>query len=112
MLGRVFLGQYEVIRQLGEGNMGKVYLSHRKTDQQQVVVKVMHDHLATDPKFRELFEREMQFMARFKHPNVVELFDASTKDPKGLCIIMEYVKGIDLEELLKKHKRFPVDRVA
>jgi serine/threonine-protein kinase len=112
MIGRVVLGQYEVVRPLGEGNMGKVYLARRKTDRKEVVVKVMHDHLTRDPKFRELFEREMQFMARFKHPNVVELYDAATRDPRNLCIVMEYVNGTDLEEMLKRHKRFPLERVA
>jgi eukaryotic-like serine/threonine-protein kinase len=112
MIGRIVLGEYLVSRQLGEGNMGKVYLAKRKSDGKAAVVKVMHDHLASDPKFRELFEREMQFMARFKHPNVVELYDASTRDPKSLCIVMEYVAGTDLEELLKRHKRFPLERVA
>jgi serine/threonine-protein kinase len=92
--------------------MGKVYLARRKSDGQPVVVKVMHDHLAADPKFRELFAREMQFMARFKHPNVVEFYDASVHGPEGLCIVMEYVDGTDLEVLRERHKRFPPDRVG
>jgi serine/threonine protein kinase len=112
MVGRTFLGQYETVRPLGEGNMGKVYLARRKSDGGPVVVKVMHDHLASDPKFRELFEREMQFMARLKHPNIIELLDASVRDPQGLCIVMEYADGIDVEHLLKKNRRFPVERVG
>ncbi|MBL8798383.1 MAG: serine/threonine protein kinase, partial [Planctomycetia bacterium] len=112
MVGRTYLGLYETVRPLGEGNMGKVYLARRKSDGAPVVVKVMHDHLTSDPKFRELFEREMQFMARLKHPNIIELLDASARDPKSLCIVMEYADGIDLERLLKKHRRFPVDRVG
>ena len=112
MIGRVFLNQYEIVRQLGEGNMGKVYLARRQSDRKQVVVKVMHDELAKDPKFRELFEREMQFMARFKHPNVIELYDASIKDPLGLCIVMEYVDGTDIEHMLQRHKKLGVERVG
>ena len=112
MKGQVFLGQYEVVSPLGEGAMGKVFLARQISDGQPVVVKVMHDSIAKQPKFKELFEREMKFMARFKHPNVVALLDASTRDSKGLCIVMEYVSGSDLENLLEKHKRFPPERVA
>lgn len=112
MKGQVFLGQYEVVRPLGEGAMGKVFLARQISDGQAVVVKVMHDAIAKQPKFKELFEREMKFMARFKHPNVVALLDASTRDSKGLCIVMEYVSGCDLENMLQKHKRFPPERIA
>src|SRR5262249_1144377 len=55
MLGRVFLGRYETIRLLGEGGMGRVYLARQLDLGRQVVVKVMHDHVATDPTFRERF---------------------------------------------------------
>src|SRR5262245_28540959 len=58
MVGRVFLGRYEAVRLLGEGGMGKVYLARQIDLQRQVVVKVMHEHLAADPKFRERFQRE------------------------------------------------------
>ncbi len=52
MVGRVFLGRYEAIRLLGEGGMGRVYLAKQLDLGRQVVVKVMHDHIAADPKFR------------------------------------------------------------
>jgi hypothetical protein len=112
MNARIFLDRYKVVRPLGEGGMGKVYLAQRLTDGQPVVVKVMHDHLSADPKFRELFAREMQFMASFKHPNVVELLDASSRPADGLCIVMEYVDGVDLEAVLKLHRRLPAERVG
>jgi serine/threonine-protein kinase len=112
MMGRTVLGLYEVVKPIGEGAMGKVYLGRRKTDGEPVVVKFMHEHLAKDQKFRDLFEREMHLMARFKHPNVIELYDATARDPKGLCIVMEYAPGTDLEALLKRNKRFPAERVG
>lgn len=112
LTGRIFLGQYQIINLLGEGAMGRVYLARRRNDGGKVVVKVMHDHVANEPHFRELFEREMQFMSRFQHPNVVALYDASLKDPNGPCIVMEYVPGTDLEVLLEKQKRFPAARIG
>src|SRR5262245_56567760 len=94
MAGRTFLGRYETIKLLGEGGMGRVYLAKQTDLGRQVVVKVMHEHVANDPKFRERFQREMLLMARFQHPYVVTLYDASLGDSHGPCIVIEYVKGI------------------
>lgn len=104
MVGRVFLGRYQVISLLGEGGMGKVYLSRQLDLDRQVVVKVMHDHIAADPKFCDRFKRETKIMARFHHPFAVTLFDASLDDPQGPCIVMEYIRGVPLEDLLQTNK--------
>jgi serine/threonine-protein kinase len=112
MIGRVFLGRYEVQRLLGEGGMGRVYLARQTDLGRQVVVKVMHDHIAAEPKFRDRFQRETLLMARFQHPCAVTLYDASLNDPAGPCIVMEYVKGTNLEALLAKNKRLTAPRVG
>src|SRR5258705_11445834 len=103
MIGRVFLGRYEAIRLLGEGGMGKVYLARQLDLGRQVVIKIMHDHIAQEEKFRERFARETLLMARFQHPYAVTLYDASINDPSGPCIVIEYVRGINLEVLLAKN---------
>src|SRR6516162_7138828 len=112
MLGRVFLGRYETISLLGEGGMGRVYLAHQKDLGRQVVVKIMHDHIAADPKFRERFTRETLLMARFQHPYAVTLYDASLNDPQGPCIVMEYIRGITLDQLLHNNVRLTPARVG
>jgi serine/threonine protein kinase len=104
MVGRVFLGRYQVINLLGEGGMGKVFLARQLDLDRQVVVKVMHDHIAADPKFRDRFKRETLLMAKFHHPYAVTLFDASLDDPQGPCIVMEHIRGVPLEELLQNNK--------
>jgi serine/threonine-protein kinase len=113
MIGRVFLGRYEATRLLGEGGMGRVFLA-RQLDlpDRQVVVKVMHDHIAADVKFRERFQREIQLMGKFQHPYAVTLFDFSLDDPQGPCIIMEYVRGANLDALLGRNGRFTPARVG
>ncbi len=111
MIGRVFLGRYETKRLLGEGGMGKVYLARQLDMARDVVVKVMHEQIAADPKFRERFQRETLLMARFRHPGAVTLYDASLDDPLGPCIVMEYVKGVNLESLLAKNRRMSAPRV-
>jgi serine/threonine-protein kinase len=112
MLGRVFLGRYEAVRLLGEGGMGRVYLAEQKDLGRQVVVKVMHDHIAADPKFRERFARETLLMARFQHPYAVALYDASINDPNGPCIVMEYLRGVGLDTILQKTGKLNPTRVG
>jgi serine/threonine-protein kinase len=112
MLGRIFLGRYETIRLLGEGGMGKVYLARQLDLGRNVVVKVMHEHIAADPKFLDRFEREFRVMARFQHPYAVSLYDASINDAQGPCIIMEYIKGITLDALLQRNGRLTPSRVG
>ncbi|HEY3788213.1 MAG TPA: serine/threonine-protein kinase [Urbifossiella sp.] len=112
MIGRVFLNRYEARRLLGEGGMGRVYLARQTDLGRDVVVKVMHEHIATDDKFRERFQRETLLMARFHHPGAVTLYDANLNDPNGPCIVMEYVKGVNLENLLAKNGRMNAPRVG
>lgn len=111
MLGRLFLGRYETMRLLGEGGMGKVYLARHRGSNDPVVVKVMHEHLAKNPKFRERFGHEMNLMASLQHPHAVRLLDGSADDPHGPCIIMEFVPGITLDKLLAKNGRFSPPRL-
>jgi serine/threonine-protein kinase len=112
MVGRIFLGRYETVRVLGEGGMGRVYLARDLQLPRQVVVKVMHEHIAADPKFCNRFKRETEMTARFHHPYAVMLHDASLNDPQGPCIIMEYIKGITLDELLIRNTRLSPIRVG
>lgn len=112
MLGRVFMGRYEVLRLLGEGGMGRVYLARQLDLGRQVVVKVMHDHIALDPIFRDRFKREMQLMAHFQHPYAVTLYDASLDDPQGPCIVMEYIRGVTLDVLLHRNAKLSPMRVG
>src|SRR3954454_2834568 len=112
MVGRTFLGRYEAIRLLGEGGMGRVYLARQLDLGRHVVIKVMHDHVARDPKFRERFQRETLLMARFTHPYAGTLFDASLDDPHCPCIVMEYLKGITLDTLLQRQGPLSAARVG
>jgi serine/threonine-protein kinase len=106
----VFLGRYQALRVLGEGGMGRVFLARELSTGRQVVVKVMHDRFATDPRFRQGFRREMLLMKRFHHPNAVELYDTSAEDSDRPCIVMEYVAGVTLDALLQRHRRLPAVR--
>jgi len=106
-----FLGKYKAVRLLGEGGMGKVFLGRKLGSVKQVVIKVMHSHIAANPTFRQNFQREMAVMTRFHHPHAVSLFDASPEDASPF-IVMEYVPGVTLDALIQQHGRLAPIRVG
>src|ERR1700683_2796423 len=112
LVRKTFLGRYGIVRMLGAGGMGMVFLAKQTALGRQLVVKVMHDHVASDPKFRERFARETLLMARFQHPYAVSLYDASINDPNGPCIVMEYLRGVGLDTILQKHGKLNPQRVG
>jgi serine/threonine-protein kinase len=112
MAEQLFLGRYRAVRQLGEGGMGRVFLARRVGQTRDVVVKVLHEHLVADPKFREVFRREIDFMARFRHPHAVEFYEGALDDKHGPCVVMEYVPGIGLDDLLQRHGRLGPEHVG
>ena len=85
MQGRIFLGRYEALRLLGQGGMGRVYLGRQLDLGRQVVIKVMHDHVAAEPKFRERFQRETLLMARFAHPYAPSAGEGTGTSPSPAC---------------------------
>ncbi len=112
MSQRVFLGRFEAKRLLAEGGMGRVYLAREYNPDRYVVVKQMHEHLSDDPRFRERFERETWTMSRLDHPHVVKLVEASFDEPSGPCIVMEYIRGTRLDELLHKNRKLAPARAV
>jgi serine/threonine protein kinase len=90
------------MRLLGEGGMGRVFLAQRIDNAGMVVVKVLHEQIAAQPKFRESFQQEMLLLSNFRHPNVVGVLDASTAEQAAPCLVMEYIPGVTLEQLLNK----------
>jgi serine/threonine protein kinase len=113
MVGSTALGKYRLLRALGSGSNAEVFLAEPISHPQyRVVVKRIHDHVVTSPKFRQLFEAEVRSMANFDHPYAVGLIEASLDDPIGPCLVMEYVPGVTLEDLIVKHRRLEPQRVA
>ena len=93
--------RYEVIRSLGEGAMAKVYLGYDNILDRNVAIKVLRGDLSNDEKFVRRFQREALSASSLAHPNIVEMYDVGEDD--GLYfIVMEYVEGKTLKQLLKK----------
>jgi eukaryotic-like serine/threonine-protein kinase len=100
----IYLKRYQTVRLLGEGPTGRAYLAQQIDLARSVVVKVINESLAADPGFHERFARETAPMAAFQHPYAVSLYDASLDDPLGPCLVMEYVRGLTLDQLVKENK--------
>jgi serine/threonine protein kinase len=112
MVQTIYLAKYEAHQLLGEGGMGRVFLGRSLADGKIVVIKVMHDEIAANPKSRQAFLREMELMMRFRHPYAVSLFDASFDKEKTPCIVMEFVPGETLDKSIETQKRLPPPRVG
>jgi eukaryotic-like serine/threonine-protein kinase len=106
------LGNYELLKPLGEGGMARVYLARHQATGAQVVVKLMREDRARDPAFRRLFQSELRAMMRFRHPLAVALIDASSETDDQPFLVLEYVLGVTLEQLLATHGRLSHQRVG
>lgn len=107
-LGRLIDGRYQVRSRIARGGMATVYLATDIRLDRRVAIKIMHGHLADDSAFRERFVQEARSAARLAHPNVVSVFDQG-QDSEMAYLVMEYLPGITLRDLLKEyHSLTPV----
>ena len=108
-----FLGKYESLGVLGVGSMGQVHACRPADDPATtVVVKVIRADRDDGPRARQFFEREAKYAARLRHPYVVRILDAGTDADAGPCVVMEFVPGTTLQQLLKKDRRIGLHRAA
>jgi serine/threonine-protein kinase len=93
---------FQVLGQLGTGGMGRVDLAKRVDDQSGtlIAVKRLHQHLAEDPAFLEMFVNEVRVTAAVSHPNVVALIGWG-RDDDGIFLATELVRGASLADLIK-----------
>jgi eukaryotic-like serine/threonine-protein kinase len=92
-------GRYRLVAPLGEGGMASVYRARDLRLNREVAVKILRDDLTRDPGFLTRFEREAQVVAGLAHPNIVPVYDVGGEDGAPY-IIMEYVRGRTLKEML------------
>lgn len=99
--GQLINDRYEIIRSIGEGGMANVYLAQDTILDRQVAVKILRGDLAEDEKFVRRFQREAISASSLNDPNIVEVYDVGEDDGKYF-IVMEYVQGPTLKQLIKK----------
>jgi serine/threonine-protein kinase len=105
------LGQYNLRHLIGAGGMGEVYLAEHKLLKRPCAIKLIRPDKAGDPKILARFEREVRATAKLSHWNSVEIFDYGHAEDGTFYYVMEYLPGMNLQELVARHGPLPPERV-
>lgn len=99
------IGPYQIVRLLGEGGMGLVYLASRADDQYQrlVAIKLMHAGLGRSAEMLRRFRAERQILANLDHPNIARLLDGGITAGGAPYLVMEYIDGIPIDDYCRQH---------
>ncbi len=99
------IGAYQLVREIGRGGMGTVYLAQRADEQFRkfVAIKLMRRGMDTDDIVRR-FRNERQILASLEHPNIARLLDGGTTDEGLPYIVMEYVEGTPVTNYCEQHR--------
>ncbi len=111
MIGQTLDDKYRIERELGRGGMGTVYLATHLGTERPVAVKVIAPQFMERPEFVERFRREAKAAGRLRHPNVVDVTDfgfGETRSGRVAYLVMEYLDGCTLGEILDEEKNLPV----
>ncbi len=108
--GQKINDRYEILKSIGEGGMANVYLANDTILDRKVAVKVLRGDLSSDDKFIRRFQREALSVSNLSHPNIVEVYDVGEEDG-NYYIVMEYIEGKTLKQLLKKRETLTLPEV-
>ncbi|MFD1775133.1 Stk1 family PASTA domain-containing Ser/Thr kinase [Paenibacillus rhizophilus] len=111
MIGHELGGRYQVIERIGGGGMALVYRAHDILLNRNVAIKVLRNQFVHDEEFIRRFRREAQSAASLSHPNVVSIYDVGQEDEIHY-IVMEYVEGYNLNEIIKERAPLQVDEAV
>jgi serine/threonine protein kinase/predicted nucleic acid-binding Zn-ribbon protein len=110
MLGRIIGGRFEIVRMIGQGGMGAVFEAKHQTLPRKFAIKILRPELARSRDFVERFRREAVAAGRIEHPNIIYITDFGTMDEGSLYLVMEFLEGAGLDQLLSRHVRLPLSR--
>ena len=111
LIGRLVDGRYRVRARIARGGMATVYVATDLRLERRIALKVMHGHLSDDTVFQSRFIQEARAAARLADPHVVNVFDQG-QDGDMAYLVMEYLPGITLRELLREQKRLTVPQTV
>jgi eukaryotic-like serine/threonine-protein kinase len=112
LLGQVIADRYHILKKLGEGGMGTVYLAEHVKMGRKSALKVMNPGMNTDPDSIARFNREASNASRLSHPNICGIYDFG-ETPDGLIYLaMEFIEGSSLTSLIEKGGSLPAPRAA
>jgi eukaryotic-like serine/threonine-protein kinase len=104
------LGQYKLRQQLGQGGMGQVFLGEHQLLKRPCAIKVIRAEQVGDPSALKRFEREVRSTAQLSHWNTIEIFDYGHTDDGTFYYVMEYMRGLNLHELVERYGPLPPAR--
>jgi serine/threonine-protein kinase len=104
-------GQYQLVRKLGEGGMGEVYLAEHQLLKRPCALKLIRAEAGTNPLALARFEREVQSAARLAHPNSIEIYDYGHTEDGTFYYVMEYLQGLSLADLVRQTGPLPPGRI-
>lgn len=107
LIGRLVDGRYRVRARIARGGMATVYVATDLRLERRVALKVMHSHLSDDTVFQSRFIQEARAAARLADPHVVNVFDQG-QDGEMAYLVMEYLPGITMRELLREQRRLSI----
>jgi eukaryotic-like serine/threonine-protein kinase len=102
LLGKILADRYHIVRKLGEGGMGAVYLATHRLLEKSVALKVLHGEFARKPDLVERFMQEAKSASRIRHENVIDISDFGVTSDGLVFFAMELLKGHDLHEEIAK----------
>lgn len=111
MKGQKISDRYQIIKSIGEGGMANVYLAYDTILDRNVAIKLLRGDLASDEKFVHRFQREALSASSLNHPNIVEVYDVG-EDNGDYYIVMEYIEGKHLKDLIKKRGKLTTSEVV
>ena len=112
LVGSILADRYHVIRRIGEGGMGQVYLAEHVKMKRKSAVKVLHQGMVHDPDAISRFNREASNASQIQHPNVAAIYDFG-ETPEGLIYLaMEFVDGEPLTKIIERHGALTAARSA
>ena len=112
LLGSVIADRYHILKKLGEGGMGTVYLAEHVKMGRKSALKVMNPGMNTDPDAIARFNREASNASRLSHPNICGIYDFGETTDGIIYLAMEFIEGSSLSSLIEKGGQLPAPRAA
>jgi len=110
MLVNKQIGGYKLVRRIGEGGMGEVYLAEQLTMHRTVALKILHNKWADDEEFRKRFLLEARAAGKLNHQNLIQVYDVNKYQGK-YYFSMEFIDGVTVEDLIRHEGALPVEKV-
>src|ERR1700704_1312035 len=112
LVGQVVADRYHVVKKLGEGGMGQVYLAEHVKMGRRSAIKVMNPSMVHDPDAVARFNREASNASRLNHPNVCAIYDFGETSDGLIYLAMEFIEGESLTSLIEKNGSLAAPRAA